>query len=187
MPMSTTASGFCLAATTARHSDRSVGRRLQAQLVDHDVVEILLVQQHRNLVDVVGVDRGDHGALLDVGEQRDLAALLVRQRVQAAAQQDVRLNTDAAQLLDRVLRRLGLDLARSRRRSAPASDACTARGCGRARRPSGESPRGTAATRCRPPCRRSRPCRHPHRRRPCVMRYLISSVMCGITCTVAPR
>ena len=56
------------------------------------------------------VDRGDHRPLFDVGEQRDLAALLVRQRVQAAAQQHIRLNADAAQLLDRVLRRLGLDL-----------------------------------------------------------------------------
>ncbi len=33
------------------------GRHLQAQLVDNDVIERLLVQQDRNLVDVVGVDR----------------------------------------------------------------------------------------------------------------------------------
>ena len=33
------------------------GRHVEAQLVDHDVVEALLVQQHRDLVDVVGVDR----------------------------------------------------------------------------------------------------------------------------------
>ena len=36
------------------------------------------MQQQRDLVDVVGVDRRDHRALLDVGEQRDLAALVVR-------------------------------------------------------------------------------------------------------------
>ena len=89
------------------------GGHLEAQLVDDDVVERLLVQQHRDLVDVVGVDRGDDRALLDVGEQRDLAALLLGQRVLAAAQQDVRLDADAAQLLHRVLRRLGLDLARA--------------------------------------------------------------------------
>ncbi len=89
------------------------GRDIQAQLVDHDVVEVLLVQQHGNLVNVVRVDRGDHRPLFDVGEQRDLAALLVRQRVQAAAQQDIGLNADAAQFLDRVLRRLGLDLPRA--------------------------------------------------------------------------
>src|SRR6202171_4637563 len=87
------------------------GRRIQPQLVDHDVVQPLLVQQHRNLVDVVGIDPGNHRALLDIGEQGDLAALLVRQRVRAAAQQNVRLNADTAQFLDRMLRRFGLDLA----------------------------------------------------------------------------
>ena len=56
---------------------------------------------------------GDDRALLDIGEQSDLAPLLFRQRMLATAQQDVRLNTDAAQLLHRVLRRLGLDLARA--------------------------------------------------------------------------
>ena len=56
-----------------------IGRRhLQAQLVHDDVIERLLVQQDRDLVDVVRVDGGDDGALLDVGEQRDLAALLLR-------------------------------------------------------------------------------------------------------------
>ena len=88
-------------------------RHLEAQLVDHDVIERLLVQQQRNAVDVVGVDRRDHRALLDIGEQRDLAPLLVGQRLAAAAQQHVGLDADAAQLLDRVLRRLGLDLARA--------------------------------------------------------------------------
>ena len=83
------------------------------QLVDDDIVEILLVQQHRNLVDVVGLERRYHGALLDVGEQRDLAALLIGQRLQAAAQQDIRLDADAAQLLHGMLRRLGLDLPRT--------------------------------------------------------------------------
>ena len=79
----------------------------------HDVVQRLLVQQQRNPVDVVGVDRRDHRAFLDIGEQRDLAALLVRQHRLAAAQQDIRLDADRAQLLDRMLRRLGLDLVRT--------------------------------------------------------------------------
>ena len=55
----------------------------------------------------------DDGAFFHVGEQRDLAALLVGQRVLAAAQQHVGLDTDAAQFLDAVLRGLGLDLAGS--------------------------------------------------------------------------
>ena len=71
--------GVLLGATTARQSDRSVGGASKRSLSTHDVVQILLVQQHRNLVDVVGIDRRYHGALLDVGEQRDLAPLLVRQ------------------------------------------------------------------------------------------------------------
>ena len=91
-----------------------IGRRhIEAQLVDDDFVEALLVQQHRDLVDVVGVDAGDDRALFDVGEQRDLAALFVGQRVLAAAQQHVGLDTDAAQFLHRMLRGLGLDLARA--------------------------------------------------------------------------
>ena len=61
-------------------------RHVQPQLLADDVVEALLVEQHRDLVDVVGIDGREHGALLDVGEERDLAALLRRQRVTAAAQ-----------------------------------------------------------------------------------------------------
>ncbi len=47
----------------------------------------------------------------DIGEQRDLPALVVRQRAVGAAQQHVGLDADLAQFLDRVLGRLGLDLA----------------------------------------------------------------------------
>jgi len=65
----------------------------------------------RNLVDVVDVFRRDHRLARHVGEQRDLAALVLRQRLLGAAQQHVRPDADALQLLDRMLRRLGLDLA----------------------------------------------------------------------------
>jgi hypothetical protein len=71
------------------------------------------MQQQRNLVDVIGIDGRDHRALLDVGEQRDLAPLLLGQHVLATTQQHIRLDTDAAQLLDRMLGRLGLDLVRA--------------------------------------------------------------------------
>ena len=103
--------GHDLAAT---RRGRPAGSVDAAELLADDFVEPLLVQQQRDLVDVVGVHRGDHRALLDVGEQRDLAALLGRQRVLAAAEQHVGLDADRAQLLHRVLRRLGLDLARGR-------------------------------------------------------------------------
>src|SRR5688572_21901569 len=88
-------------------------RRLDAELVTHDRVEVLFVKQDRDAVDVVGVHRRDHRALLDVREQGDLAPLFVGQRVSAAAQEHVRLDADAAQLLDGVLRGLGLDFARA--------------------------------------------------------------------------
>ena len=78
----------------------------------HDLVEHLLVQHHRDLVDVVDVPGRDHRFLLHVGEQRDLAALVLGQRLDRAAEQRVGLDADLAQLLHGVLRRLGLDLAR---------------------------------------------------------------------------
>ena len=88
-----------------------VGRvRLQAEALDDDLVELLLVQGLRNLVDVIQVDGTDDGALFDIGEERDLAALFIRQRVLGAAQQHIGLDADAAQLLNGMLRRLGLDL-----------------------------------------------------------------------------
>src|SRR6202162_959925 len=86
---------------------------IEPQLVDDDVIESLLMQQPRNLAGVVHIDRGDDRTLLDVGEQRDLAPLFIRQRLAAAAQQHGGVDTDRAQFLDRMLRGLGLDLARA--------------------------------------------------------------------------
>ncbi len=58
------------------------------------------------------VERLDHGTFADVAEQRDLGALALRDLCLRAAKQDVRLDADGAQLLHRMLRRLGLKLAR---------------------------------------------------------------------------
>ncbi len=78
-----------------------IGRgRVDAQFVAHDVVQPLLMQQQGDPVDVVGVDRRDHRPFLDVGEQRDLAALFIGEHRLAAAQQHVGLDADRAQLLD---------------------------------------------------------------------------------------
>src|SRR5690606_8078813 len=84
----------------------------QAQALQHQGVEPLGVLPHRDLVDVVQVHHRDDGLLGHVGEQGDLAALAVGQRLLAAAQQHVGLDADRAQLLDRVLGGLGLELAR---------------------------------------------------------------------------
>ena len=89
-----------------------VGRRcVQAQLVADQPIQTLLVQHARHLVDGVGVPHRDHAPFSDVGEQRNLVALVVRNAAVGAAQQGVRLYADFAQFLHRVLGRLGLELA----------------------------------------------------------------------------
>jgi len=90
------------------------GRRREPELAAHDVVQAFRVQRGRDLVDRVGVERRDDGLGRDVREQRDLAAVAVGHRPVGAAQHDVGLDADLAQLLHRVLRRLGLHLARRR-------------------------------------------------------------------------
>ena len=86
-------------------------RRLEAELVADDIVEPLLVQHQRNAIDGIGILQRDDRTLFDVGEQRDLAPLALLELDFAAADQDIGLDTDRAQLLDAVLGRLGLGLA----------------------------------------------------------------------------
>ena len=64
-----------------------------------------------NLVDRVGVERGNHRLRRQVGEERDLAPVALADRPVGAAQDDVGLDADLAQFLHRVLRRFGLHLA----------------------------------------------------------------------------
>ena len=71
-------------------------------------VEPLLVQDERDLVDARCVDRRDHGVDGDVALQRYLALQALRNGLVAAADDDVGLNTPAAQLGHRVLGRLRL-------------------------------------------------------------------------------
>ena len=148
---------------------RQVGRRRrrQAEMPQHLAVQALGVIGDRHLVDGVHVQGRDHRLGPHVAEQRDLAPVVLRDLAVAAAEQHVRLDADALQLLDRMLGRLGLELARRRdvghqgqmdeHGPLAARDRCRA----------GGSPRGTAGSRCRRPCRRSRPAgnRHPRYRR----------------------
>ena len=111
------------------------------------------LELERHLVDAPrGLERDD-GVDVDVGEERDLVEDLVVDRLVAAQDDDVGLDADAAQGADRVLRRLGLQLAGGADLRQPGDDA--RRGRFGARRPcaSGGSPRGTGATRCRRPSR----------------------------------
>ncbi len=86
-------------------------RRLDAEGGEHLVVEPGGVIGARHVIDRADVARLDHRAFAHVAEQAELAALLARDFAVGAAQQDIRLDADRAQLLDRMLRRLGLQLA----------------------------------------------------------------------------
>jgi hypothetical protein len=88
------------------------GRRVERELVAHERVEPLALEHLGHEVDVRDVRAADHRAAVDVGEERDLLANVVGQRLGRAADDDVRVDTDSAQLVHRVLRRLRLQLAR---------------------------------------------------------------------------
>ena len=68
-------------------------------------------EDQRHFVDGSHVFGGDDGFVLDVAEQRDLRLEFVREITVGAAEQNVRLNSDAQQFLDRVLGGLGLQLS----------------------------------------------------------------------------
>ena len=89
-----------------------IDRRIEAQHIADDVVETLVVQDQRQLVDVSGIGGVDHGTLVDIAEVGDLALQVVAERLFTATHDHVGLDATAAQLGDRVLRRLGLLLSR---------------------------------------------------------------------------
>ena len=77
----------------------------------HDVgVEPLAVQHLGDVVDRRRVGSGDHGLLVDVAHQRDLALDRLRQLAVGPADDRVGLDADLAQRGDRVLGGLGLEL-----------------------------------------------------------------------------
>ena len=90
------------------------GGQVETQLTCDDVIEPLLIHHCRNLVEIIDIVGRDDGSLLDVRKQRDFLALLVGQRLLRSAHENVRLNTDRTQFLDRVLRRFGFDFRRRR-------------------------------------------------------------------------
>ena len=85
---------------------------LEAEPLAHQPVEALRVEDARHLVHVRDVGARDDRAGVDVGEERDLVADLARELLVRAADDDVGMDADPAQLVDRVLRRLRLQLAR---------------------------------------------------------------------------
>ena len=87
-------------------------RRLQAELLADQPVELVLDQAERHLVDrEILVAFFDDRIDRDVAEEGDLLAIFAADRLLGAADEHVGLDADLAQLADRVLRRLGLQLA----------------------------------------------------------------------------
>ena len=68
-------------------------------------------EHERHLVDARHVLGGDDRFLVDVAEERDLPLDVLVEEPIGAAEQDVGLNADRAQVADAVLRRLRLQLA----------------------------------------------------------------------------
>ena len=89
----------------------ALGVRKVEQLED-DPIDAFRRQRQRHFVNRLDVARRDHGLFVDVAEERDLLLHFARQRPVGAAEQDVGLNTNRAQVADAVLCRLGLHLAR---------------------------------------------------------------------------
>ena len=87
------------------------GRTVELEQIDKDVVDLLLVQHARDLVDGVGIAHGDDRIHRNVGKERDLGALVIGDGTVGPAQHHVGLDADLAQLLQRVLGGLGLELA----------------------------------------------------------------------------
>ena len=85
-----------------------------AERRQHLVVEAGGVVGLGHRVDIVDVARLDHRAFAHVAEQPELAPLFLRDRPVGAAQQDVRLDADRTQFLDRMLGRFCLQLAGAR-------------------------------------------------------------------------
>ena len=94
-----------------RHVGFLLGR--QVQFVEHHLVEVLFVHLQRHFVDRRHVDRLHHGVGVDIAEQRHFAAQVGRQRMLRAQHEDVGLQPVFEQGLDRMLRGLGLQFARS--------------------------------------------------------------------------
>ena len=75
----------------------------QAQLPANHLVQPLLCHQQRHFIECLSCGILNHAVRLYVAEKGDLSADLLNHGCVTAAHQDIRLNTQTQQLLDRVL------------------------------------------------------------------------------------
>ena len=85
--------------------------RIDVQAIADEGVKALFVQDARHFVDGVDIGHRDDAPCLNIGEQRNLVFLIVRNHAVGAAQQGIGLNANFAQFLDRVLCGLGFEFA----------------------------------------------------------------------------
>jgi hypothetical protein len=88
-----------------------IGLALDPEVTRELVVQPFLMQRQRDLVDRPRVGRADHAADRHVAEQRDLLLQVPANRAVAPTHDRIGLESEGAELLHGVLRRLGLDLA----------------------------------------------------------------------------
>src|SRR3546814_1371555 len=79
---------------------------------DLQVIQPLLVEHGRYLVDGIGIPDRNDGIERHVRKQGNLGALVVGDGPVVAAQQSIGINADFTQFLHRMLRGLGFELAR---------------------------------------------------------------------------
>ena len=85
---------------------------MQSELAHQQIAQARVLQDQRHLVDVVDGGEREDGVARDVAEHRQLVLDVVGDGLVGAADDGVGLDAERAQLLDGVLRRLGLELAR---------------------------------------------------------------------------
>ena len=83
----------------------------QAEAFADDVGQMLVLHHQRHLIEDLRVQILQHMARLDIAEQRQLVAHVLRQGIIRAAHQYVRPQADALKLADAALRRLGFHFA----------------------------------------------------------------------------
>ena len=109
--MVTVSLGACTRSSRSPQTVQSTSRNGRPEPADDVGVQALPVQHLRDVVDRRRVGAGDDALGVDVAHQADLALEAGADLAVGAADQRVGLDTDAAQRGDRVLGRLGLQLA----------------------------------------------------------------------------